>query len=321
MTFFESVRISLTVVFIAIAVLFALAISLVTRGRGAALGGIFAAGVVLVGAAASFLLITAGQRSREYGADRLSAETQPDPLALGRALHRLEQSSDHWEVGDVPITVAARCIVPPFASSFISDIVASHPSIDRRIARIEQQIGADRLAELRLRTSTEQWRITTTARRDALELAQSAQPTLIPPAAPLLPLAGEALWIDVPAKVVAPKSVDGRQGFQIGEPGRFFVTTQRAVFVGATGRIEWRWSKLHAANWMGTVEQGELLVIAVEDRQRNSGVWIEGALANRLKAMLDIALAELHGDRPAHVARVEQELDEHERQRPAGLPD
>ncbi len=62
---FQSLRVSLTVVLVFIAIVCALAISLLTRGRGGALAGVFGAGMLIVGAAASYLMVTAGLRSRE----------------------------------------------------------------------------------------------------------------------------------------------------------------------------------------------------------------------------------------------------------------
>lgn len=305
-TLFESLRVSLTVVFVVIALIVALMVSILTRGRGG-LAALFAGGFVLVGSAAAFLLISAGMRSREYGADAFAATIHPDPLALGRALQRLQEPGERWQIGDVPVAVAARCIVPPFASGFVSELVASHPTVAKRIARIEKRVGATRVAALGQTRAAAKSDAATRAHREAVEFARTAATVPFTGSEPFLPLAGEQLWTSVPAKLVSPKTVDGQHGFTVGEGGRVFVTTARAIFVGLTGRVEWHWERLHDSSWVDGSEGRRMLVLAVADRRRNSGVLVDGTDAEELRRTVDLAIAESRGQRSTLIARLEGE--------------
>lgn len=293
MTFFESVRVSLTVVMILLALLIALCAAMLTRGRGTALGAVFGGGLLLAGAAAAYVLLAAGQRSREYGADRLAAQTHDDPLALGRALKKLAESPERWAIGEVPVRIAARCIVAPFASGFASGLIASHPSTDRRMARIERLIGDERVAHLQHRVATARAQAVERRQQDAAALVARAQPVPFPSDAPLRPLPGELLWHRCAARAAKPASIDGRRGFEVGEAGELLITTDRAVFATITGRTEWSWKRLHGVTWPGPgPDGGELVVFAVEDRRRNSGVQLGPDDAASAKRLIDLALAQ-----------------------------
>lgn len=305
-TLFESLRVSLTVVFVVIALVVALMVSILTRGRSG-LAALFAGGFFLVGAAAAFLLISAGMRSREYGADAFAATIHPDPLALGRALQRLQEPGERWQVGDVPVAVAARCIVPPFASAFVSELVASHPTVAKRIARIEKRVGAARVASLGQTRAAAVTDGAARVLRETVDFARTAASVPFTGSEPFLPRPGEQLWTSVPAKLVSPRTVEGQQGFAVGENGRVFVTTSRAIFVAVTGRVEWDWGRLHEASWVEGSEGRRMLVLAVADRRRNSGVLVEKADAEALRRAADLAIADFRGQRSALVARLEGE--------------
>ncbi len=82
------------------------------------------------------------------------------------------------------------------------------------------------------------------------------------------------------------------------------------LFVGLTGRTEWRWSKLHDRTWVDQTAGGELLVLAVDDRRRNSGVWVDSVFAAELRGVVDVAIAHHNGDRDGLVARLEAAAEE-----------
>lgn len=319
--FFDSVRTSLSVLFFVMAAIMVIAAAFMSRGRSGVLGGLIGSAVMLLGSAVAFLLLNAGQRSREYGADRLCAETHPDPLALGRALTKLHESDRQAAFGEIPVTVAARCIVAPYASGFVSEIVASHPSPEKRIARIEKLLGEERVAQSRRDAKATAWEREASLRRSAVELAQFAQPTALPNGMPFTPASAESLWIECAGRLASPKSIKGERGLHIGERGRLIVTTERAVFVGTTGKIEWRWSKLHDVSWVGGIDRGQILLMGVENRQRNSGVWMERSVSAQLHPLLDVALAEHRGGRASLIAQLEAAVTAHETRRPVQSPD
>ncbi|WP_409046868.1 M48 family metallopeptidase [Microbacterium sp. HA-8] len=321
MLFFDAVRRSLMVIFFFFAVGCALALSAGARRRDdAEAGAAFGAGLVAVGSGAAYLLICAGQRSREYAADRLCAESHPDPLALGRALEKLARVGERWEVGTVPVTVAARCIVPPYASAFYSGLVTSHPSTAKRIARLERLVGPAQAEQSRRSAAVAQWEREAADHQSAVEFARTVQPQPLPSALPFTPARGEQLWVSMPALRISPKTVRGETGLTAGEIGAFLLTTERAVFTGPTGKVEWLWAKTYDTTWIAGANGGRILLIAVQNRQRHSGVWVHRRDAARLEAFLDLALAEQSGSRARLVASLERGLTDHIGRRPLALP-
>lgn len=309
--FFESVRMSLAIVIAVIAALLAFAIAMFTRGRGSgALAAIFGAGIVLVGSAVAYILLTFGVRSREYGADRHAAETHTDPFALGRALTRMEQAADgRWHLGEVPAAVAARCIVRPFASGFVSELISSHPTTENRIARIERLVGTERAAQLQRDAQALARRRALRAQRQALDIARDAEPAPFPSDALLIAGRGELLWHIAPARKVEPSHSTRSPGQHIGEEGRLFITTRRAVLLTPSGRTEWLWSELNDRSWlMNGAGAGSILMLGVTRRQRSTGAWFDRRTAAEIAPYIELALAEARGERDAHVAQLEANL-------------
>lgn len=323
MVFFETVRQSLLVLVGFVAALVFIAATFLGRGRdGAALGASFWSLLTLVGSGLAFVLLAYGQRSREYGADRLCTATQEDPLALGRALIRLSQTGDGWNLGEVPASVAARCIVPPYASGFVSGIISSHPSTKRRIARIERWVGQTRTAELRTASLVRQWERRRVELRHELHLAMTAAAEpLRGQDLPFVPKVGEGLWYCGPATLVKPTTVRGVTSFVAGGSGTLHLTTTRAVFTDLAGKVEWQWSKLYDQTVM-QADDGATIVMAVQNRQRASGIWVDAQAAKHLLPIFEVALSDYRGTRSTLVSDRQNACAAHEQARPTlGAPE
>ena len=80
-------------------------------------------------------------RTREYDADHDGAELTQDPLALASALSKLESGISRVPMGQDPRLepVSSMMIANPFGS--LRNLFATHPPMDKRIARLEQMAG------------------------------------------------------------------------------------------------------------------------------------------------------------------------------------
>jgi heat shock protein HtpX len=93
-------------------------------------------GIILAPIAATLIQL-AISRSREFWADEMGAGLTRNPLALARALRKLE----HWRQA-IPMTpgspsTAHLFIVQPFAGHGLASLFSTHPSTEARIARLE----------------------------------------------------------------------------------------------------------------------------------------------------------------------------------------
>jgi heat shock protein HtpX len=105
------------------------------------IGGIIAA---IIAPLAAMLVQMAISRTREYGADRMGAEICGQPLWLASALARLESGVQHignQEAERNPAT-AHMFIVNPLSGSGMDNLFSTHPSMDNRIARLQELAGA-----------------------------------------------------------------------------------------------------------------------------------------------------------------------------------
>jgi heat shock protein HtpX len=99
--------------------------------------------------AVSFLLMQTLSRYREYAADRGSAIITGRPSALASALMKISSGMHQIPQKDLRATsqLAAFYIFPPGAKKSISEIFATHPSMEKRIAalqRLESQLQSGR---------------------------------------------------------------------------------------------------------------------------------------------------------------------------------
>ena len=102
-------------------------------------GGLGMIVLVVLAPLAAMIIQLAISRSREYAADEGSAALTGDPAALKKALARI-----HRTVKEVPLEQAAPAtahmyIANPFArEGLMANLFSTHPSLDKRVARLEE---------------------------------------------------------------------------------------------------------------------------------------------------------------------------------------
>ena len=92
---------------------------------------------------AAMLIQLAISRTREFDADRSGAELTGDPLALASALRKLEAGT---QARPLPadrdlVDVSHLMIANPVRGGAMSRLFATHPPMDERVARLEEQAG------------------------------------------------------------------------------------------------------------------------------------------------------------------------------------
>jgi heat shock protein HtpX len=95
----------------------------------------------IVAPLAALLIQMAISRSREYGADEAGARFAGNPYGLANALKKLQTMSARIPLKASPST-AHMFIVKPFTGGGIFAIFATHPPIEKRIARLMEMRGA-----------------------------------------------------------------------------------------------------------------------------------------------------------------------------------
>ncbi|HET7398795.1 MAG TPA: zinc metalloprotease HtpX [Intrasporangium sp.] len=92
---------------------------------------------------AAMLIQLAISRTREYDADEDGARLTGDPLALASALRKLELGVARAPLAPQQDIVNAShmMIANPFRAKDVSRFFATHPPMDRRIARLENMAG------------------------------------------------------------------------------------------------------------------------------------------------------------------------------------
>ncbi len=111
------------------------------RGRNSE-GGNFIL-IVLVAAvvwAVSFVLIRTLSRYREYAADRGSAVITQEPSLLASALQKISQRMDRIPSQDLRQMQSANALmfVPASVKGSIAELFSTHPSVEHRIARLQE---------------------------------------------------------------------------------------------------------------------------------------------------------------------------------------
>ena len=88
----------------------------------------------------SFLLIRALSRYREFAADRGSAIITGQPSELASALMKISGLMDRVPGEDLRKVegMNAFYIIPAISGSSIMDIFSTHPSVEKRIAKLEK---------------------------------------------------------------------------------------------------------------------------------------------------------------------------------------
>ena len=110
------------------------------RRDGESRGGLATLLAVLLAPIAAMLVQMAISRTREYAADRSSAQTSGDPLGLASALAKIDAAARQIE--NVPAeqhpTTAPLFIINPLSGLRMGNLFATHPSTENRIAALEE---------------------------------------------------------------------------------------------------------------------------------------------------------------------------------------
>jgi len=94
---------------------------------------------IIVAPLAAFLIQMAISRTREYGADRGGAEISGKPLALARALRRIETYAERAPMNINP-AASHMYIINPLGGDTLKSLATlfrTHPLTDERVARLE----------------------------------------------------------------------------------------------------------------------------------------------------------------------------------------
>src|ERR1051326_839899 len=107
--------------------------------RNNQMGAVGAILIMILAPLAAALVQMAISRTREFEADRMGATISGRPLWLASALRRISSAADRVENVDAeahPAT-AHMFIINPLHGGNLSNLFATHPSIEERVARLE----------------------------------------------------------------------------------------------------------------------------------------------------------------------------------------
>jgi heat shock protein HtpX len=99
---------------------------------------------VLIAPIAASLIQMAISRSREFMADEEGAHLSQQPLALARALSKLEAWKQRLPMHAGSPATAHLFIVNPFTGRGLSNLFSTHPSTQERIERLQAMASANR---------------------------------------------------------------------------------------------------------------------------------------------------------------------------------
>lgn len=97
---------------------------------------------ILVAPLAASLIQMAISRSREFLADEAAARYSGDPLALARALRKIESWSRRIPMHDGSPATAHLFIINPFSGGGLVNLFRTHPPTEQRIARLEEMANS-----------------------------------------------------------------------------------------------------------------------------------------------------------------------------------
>jgi len=106
--------------------------------RGGGMGGLF---FIIVAPIAALLIQLAISRSREYAADEGGAKLTGSPMGLASALRKLGAYTQRIPMQSAQPTTAHMMIANPFSGGGITSLFATHPPMEKRIARLEAMVG------------------------------------------------------------------------------------------------------------------------------------------------------------------------------------
>jgi len=101
--------------------------------------------MLILAPVASVLIQLAISRSREYQADESGALLSNDPLALASALHKLQIGVAARPLVKTPqlATSSHMMIANPFSGGAAASLFATHPPMEKRIARLQTLANSD----------------------------------------------------------------------------------------------------------------------------------------------------------------------------------
>ncbi|MFF0437052.1 hypothetical protein ACFYU9_33130 [Streptomyces sp. NPDC004327] len=125
--------------------------------------------------------------------------------------------------------------------------------------------------------------------------------------------AGEKVHLVTTATLVEVRTRQGVSHTERTEAGEIAVTDQRVLFLGPAKRREWDYGR-----WLGHDHDARAsqTLIMVSNRQKTSGVAYPAADADRIRLVIDLALARSRGERSGLAEAARRRLTEHERLRP-----
>jgi heat shock protein HtpX len=106
--------------------------------RGGGLGGLF---FIIVAPILAIMIQLAISRSREYAADEGGAKLAGTPTGLTSALRKLGAYTQRVPMMTAQPTTAHMMIANPFARGGLTSLFATHPPMEKRIARLEAMVG------------------------------------------------------------------------------------------------------------------------------------------------------------------------------------
>ena len=101
-------------------------------------GGLF---FIIVAPIAALLIQLAISRSREYAADEGSVKLTGSPMGLASALRKLGAYTKRIPMQTAQPTTAHMMIANPFSGGGITSLFATHPPMEKRVARLEAMVG------------------------------------------------------------------------------------------------------------------------------------------------------------------------------------
>ena len=103
--------------------------------------------LIVLAPLAAMLVQMAISRSREYAADEGAAALTNDPAALQRALRKIHAAAEQVPLAAATPAMAHLYIANPFGRGGLMGLFMTHPSLARRLARL------DKIQEGRIRPS------------------------------------------------------------------------------------------------------------------------------------------------------------------------
>ncbi len=100
------------------------------------------------------------------------------------------------------------------------------------------------------------------------------------------------------------------------DTGTVTITDQRLVFQGIKATREWGFAKLLGVQHVDD-RQWPWTAIQVSNRQKTSGFMYPAKIATVVRFRLDLALAHFHGEVEDFIARIQEQVTEHDQQRPS----